>query len=159
MGENRGFTLIELMVTIAVLAIIASIAAPSFSEIMSNRQLLSVTRVMSESLNEARGRAAVMKATVVVCPNKKSDDSEFTKKDCVDNTISGADSNKYILQNRVILVQVPKKVKVSSSDLGVVFTPTGAIQAKKTFTFCINGNSQSVEISMLGALNQTKGTC
>jgi hypothetical protein len=47
---------------------------------MSNRQLLSVTRVMSESLNEARGRAAVMKATVVVCPNKKSDDSEFTKK-------------------------------------------------------------------------------
>jgi type IV fimbrial biogenesis protein FimT/type IV fimbrial biogenesis protein FimU len=31
MGNNRGFTLIELMVTIAVLAIIASIAAPSFS--------------------------------------------------------------------------------------------------------------------------------
>ncbi|MDN5418428.1 MAG: prepilin-type N-terminal cleavage/methylation domain-containing protein, partial [Acinetobacter sp.] len=32
MQKNRGFTLIELMVTIAVLAIIASIAAPSFSE-------------------------------------------------------------------------------------------------------------------------------
>jgi prepilin-type N-terminal cleavage/methylation domain-containing protein len=31
MGKNRGFTLIELMVTIAVLAIIAMMAAPAFS--------------------------------------------------------------------------------------------------------------------------------
>jgi len=34
MQKNRGFTLIELMVTIAVLAIVASIAAPTFGDLL-----------------------------------------------------------------------------------------------------------------------------
>ena len=38
MGKNRGFTLIELMVTIVVLAVIASIAAPSFSKLLATYQ-------------------------------------------------------------------------------------------------------------------------
>ena len=39
MGNNRGFTLIELMVTIAVFAIIAMMAAPSFRTMQINQKL------------------------------------------------------------------------------------------------------------------------
>lgn len=36
MKKNKGFTLIELMVTIAVLAIVAMMAAPSFIKLVRN---------------------------------------------------------------------------------------------------------------------------
>lgn len=39
MQLKRGFTLVELMVTIAVMAIIAMIAAPNFSAMQENRQV------------------------------------------------------------------------------------------------------------------------
>ena len=66
MGNNRGFTLIEMMVTIAVLAVVAAIAAPSFVQMIATQQLNQATRLMSVGLNEARGRASAMRATVVV---------------------------------------------------------------------------------------------
>lgn len=39
MQKEKGFTLIELMVTIAVLAIVASIAAPSFGNLLIKENL------------------------------------------------------------------------------------------------------------------------
>lgn len=38
-NKNQGFTLIELMVTIAVMAIIAMMAAPSFGNMRINQKL------------------------------------------------------------------------------------------------------------------------
>ena len=52
MQKNRGFTLIELMVTIAVLAIVASIAAPSFSENITRQNLDNSAREILFALNE-----------------------------------------------------------------------------------------------------------
>ena len=44
--KEQGFTLIELMVTIAVMAIIAMMAAPSFGDMRDNQKLkLSVMEI------------------------------------------------------------------------------------------------------------------
>ena len=47
MKKNKGFTLIELMVTIAVLAIVAMMAAPSFGDLIAKRKLDAETRGLS----------------------------------------------------------------------------------------------------------------
>ena len=57
MQENKGFTLIELMVTIAVLAIIASIATPSFTQTIRKNQLIGDTRDFIDLLAETRSEA------------------------------------------------------------------------------------------------------
>ncbi len=54
---SKGFTLVELMVTIAVLAIIASMAAPSFIRIIRSNQLASDTRNFVDLLSETRSEA------------------------------------------------------------------------------------------------------
>ena len=50
---SSGFTLIELMVTIAVLAIIVGIAAPSISTQLANQRVKSTTATIANALKEA----------------------------------------------------------------------------------------------------------
>lgn len=53
----RGFTLIELMVVVALAAIVASIAAPSFRELMVGTRTRSAASALHESLWLARSEA------------------------------------------------------------------------------------------------------
>jgi type IV fimbrial biogenesis protein FimT len=53
----KGFTLIELMVTIALAAILMAIAAPSFMAFQRNAELTSFANSMVASINAARGEA------------------------------------------------------------------------------------------------------
>lgn len=56
---NRGFTLIELMVTMAVLAIVAMIAAPNLSTAIEKRKLETSTTDLEKALAQARSDAVL----------------------------------------------------------------------------------------------------
>ncbi len=56
-GGMRGFTLIELMVTLAVMAIVLSLAAPSFASLLASNRMSSQTNEFIGALNLARSEA------------------------------------------------------------------------------------------------------
>lgn len=62
-----GLTLIELMVTIAIVAILAGLAAPSFREMVVANSLKSHASAMLSSLLLARGEALKRNGRVVLC--------------------------------------------------------------------------------------------
>lgn len=57
--HSQGFTLVELMVTIAVMGIIAAIAVPSFSSQMASKRIDSSASVIEESLRTAISESAI----------------------------------------------------------------------------------------------------
>ncbi len=65
-NKHKGFTLIELMVTIAVLAIIAMLAAPSFTQIMAKQKLNSNSRELMATLSQARSQAVLLRSNATV---------------------------------------------------------------------------------------------
>ncbi len=63
-----GFTLIELMVTIAIAAILMSMAAPSFRSMLVNNRMSAAANGFFNALNYARNTALSGNTTIVVCP-------------------------------------------------------------------------------------------
>ena len=61
---NSGFTLIELMVTIAVLAIIVSIAAPNINEQLAQNQIKATSTLIQTSISRAKAESAISRNSV-----------------------------------------------------------------------------------------------
>lgn len=68
MVRNKGFTLVELMVTIAVAAIMLSVAIPSFDNMLKNNALSATTRDFIASVEMARMQAISTRQDVRVGP-------------------------------------------------------------------------------------------
>lgn len=62
-----GFTLIELMVTIAVLSIVMLVAVPSFNSLVQGNRLTGQTNQFVAALNLAKAEAVKRNLTIVFC--------------------------------------------------------------------------------------------
>ncbi|QIL20167.1 GspH/FimT family pseudopilin [Thermomonas sp. HDW16] len=65
----RGFTLIEVVVTVAIMAIVAAIAVPSFTNLIRGSRLTSSANEMVTMLQTARVSAISKRTSVSVCPS------------------------------------------------------------------------------------------
>ena len=63
---KKGFTLIELIITSLVLAIIAMLAIPSFSNMLAKQKLNSDIRSLSGALTQSRGQAVFLRKDVQI---------------------------------------------------------------------------------------------
>jgi len=68
---HRGFSLIELMVVMGVLAILLTVGAPAFMDLIRDNRLLSEVYGLRATLNNARTEALTQRSFVTVC---ESDD-------------------------------------------------------------------------------------
>lgn len=66
--KNKGFTLIEMMVTIAIIGILAAIGMPSYNNMISSIRISARINTLSDTLNFARTEAMKRGLTVSVCP-------------------------------------------------------------------------------------------
>lgn len=65
--KTRGFTLIELIVTFAVLAIIATLAVPTYQDLKARQELKTVTSVIKQFVSSAKSNAVIYHSIIVVC--------------------------------------------------------------------------------------------
>lgn len=77
-STSRGFTLIELMITIAVLAVGSMLAYPSFSNVIKSNRVATSTNNLIAAFNLARSEAIRSNRGGGVCPSKSGADCEGT---------------------------------------------------------------------------------
>ncbi len=68
MHEQRGFTLVELMITIAILAIALGVALPNLTQFIVKQRVSGQANELLNSLSYARSEASKINNNVVVIP-------------------------------------------------------------------------------------------
>jgi prepilin-type N-terminal cleavage/methylation domain-containing protein len=71
-GTERGFTLIELMMVLVLVAILLGIGGPSFQASLQRNRMLSTVNDMAAALSFARAEAVIRTQPVAMCPTTDS---------------------------------------------------------------------------------------
>lgn len=66
--RDRGLSLIELMLTLAIASIVLAAAIPAFSDMLANHQVSSQRDLLFRTLHTARSAAVLRNTYVTVCP-------------------------------------------------------------------------------------------
>jgi type IV fimbrial biogenesis protein FimT len=149
---HRGFTLVEMMVTVAIAAVLAGFALPNLSSFLQKVKLNAISGSLVASLQLARSEAIKMNRPVIVCRrNTTSSGCSNTSTDwggrgwwvCYAQfTADVCDTSTAALPNP-IRVEAPIDTTFAALAIGtasvVRFSPTGA-QGTGTVTFTITGN-------------------
>ncbi|MEQ1065306.1 GspH/FimT family pseudopilin [Acinetobacter sp. XH1741] len=142
---QEGFTLIELMVTIVVMAIIAMMAAPTFGDMLINQNLNRSTEDLVSTINQARMKAVVERRQITVQLNS-------TYIADTDNQINWMPSGKAQLK--------------TGSATSIIFLMSGLVKdatGDTTFEICnkaAGNKSKIISISRMGVIqSNTAGTC
>ncbi|MEO7071778.1 MAG: GspH/FimT family pseudopilin [Rhodanobacter sp.] len=67
--RQRGFTLLELLITVSVIAILMAIAVPSFRDVIRRNQVSSASNELLAGLSYARTEAITRGQLVSICPS------------------------------------------------------------------------------------------
>lgn len=116
--NTSGFTLVELMIVIVLLAIVALIAAPNFSDMIERNRLQSQAEELKSFLLYARGEAVTLKTNITVT----TDDEDPWVIERNSNAIRQ-------LEHR------PDQATIRSSAESITFRGNGTATAA-TFTVC-----------------------
>ncbi len=172
--RSRGFSLIELMVTIAVLAVLVTIGLPSFQSSMRTNRVATGTNELLASLALARSEAIRNPGGAGICA---SEDGESCGGEWNDGWLVWLDSDadgepgddERILRH----VEGTEHISVVEQALGVGaeahkvmfdtrgLSTTDARQFVLQATDCRAGQSlvRTLSLSMVGQVNVTRGTC
>lgn len=145
-ARASGFTLVEMMIVLLVLAVVLSLGVPGFSDLIKNNRMLTQVYEMRSLLNNARSEALSQREFVIFC---SSADGETCSGSWQDGYIAFVDLNAdgavtdpedpdgdIVIQSRVRNTNL-KKFAYSNANNRVRFDNQGyAIGFNGTFTIC-----------------------
>lgn len=151
----KGFTLIELMVGIAVMGIMLTIAVPSFSEWVVKMRVDNEISSMHRLILTARNSAVNSGLPVIVCPLDGKDCTD-TWSNQVSAFIDANDNDQYDVATDTIIrvkdaVNTGDNLEYPSDSL--IYRPTGRAGNTGTFVYCPKGHSdknRSITTSTFG---------
>ena len=171
--RQAGVTLIELMVVVGIAAIMATIAAPSFSDFIQNTRLTSTMTLLTGDLNRARSEAIKRNSRVLVCAHAINGTAcaNTTWNNgwliCYDNNpqdticdvapVDGSNPNPIVIRQAINL-----RLNLTSTVAGVAtptiwFNPNGTANAAAILALCCKSavpTTSSANIAVTGHISK-----
>jgi type IV fimbrial biogenesis protein FimT len=175
-GRHRmagsGFTLVELMVTVAVMAILLGIAVPSYNDATLNSKLNSYANNLAASALAARSEAIKRNAAVTLCVSTDGATCATSGgweqgwivmcKTNGNNTCNAAGTSVLVLQREPAAMTGLKITETSGALRLLAFQPTGVGATSASMTVCravpLGTTKRTIDISSTGRPVITKAS-
>ena len=157
---SKGFTLLELIVTIAVAAIILSFGVPGFISIIQNNRAVAHTNDLVTGLNLARSEATRRSAVVTICSSTDG------------VTCSGSNdwSSGWVVRNGAgeVLRTWPERSGgagvLTATASQVQFQPRGSLAVagplfRVRLPHCTSNQGRDVAVNVAGRISLTRVNC
>jgi type IV fimbrial biogenesis protein FimT len=150
---QTGFTIIELMLVIAVMGTILAFGVPQFRELRANAALRGTTMDLVASLNMARAEAVSLRTPITLEPITGSDWSSGWR---LEFPADRADDNRSFNPRPGVGV-------VEAGGLGgLQFRANGTVSAAAEFTICDGRGGERgrrIRVNQLGRMNNEEIIC
>lgn len=158
MSRARGFGLIELLFTMAIVAVLATIAVPSFAAMLERMRLTSSVNDYIAAIHGARSAAVREGRVAIVCPSGGGDRCDATTEDYTRGWLITMDPDDAEATDRVWqpAADVAVTVNFSTSDPYIRFGADGLPRQRNgqflagTTTFCTGERGRDVVLSRTG---------
>ena len=152
-GSERGFTLVELMVVIALIALISSTAAPGLSAFASGQRAKAMTLDLSSDLLYARSEALKRNAVVTITPRSglwSSGWAVSTGGNEILTRQASADVVQFTGAPALISFNVNGRVSAPISAVQITVAPASGV---------LGPNQRCVELDLSGRARVKTGAC
>ncbi len=157
MKRASGFTIIELVVTIAIAAILLGLATPAMQTYLANQRVTAAMNTVTSALALARSTAVERRQATGLCPSADGSNCGSSADwgrgwlVWVDRDLSGA----YSAGDELVKVnqQADGGLTVTANVATLVYAPSGLLVPMpgnaETITICKNGASRQAVIQVL----------
>lgn len=175
---QQAFTLIELMITVAIAAIVLAIAIPSFNVQMLNSRSVALGEELASAINFARSEAVKRGARVSVCPSNNGTGCGgawadgwivFVDAAAADNAAAGviaAAPAEGVLRywngfdNRASIAVSGNKTLIRFTGLGTLGrVDNNPVVINSRMTGCKNNAARTVTVGLSGVVNVARADC
>ncbi|HXG28157.1 MAG TPA: GspH/FimT family pseudopilin [Nevskiales bacterium] len=162
MQTARGFSVVELMVTVALLAVMATLAAPALQALLQNNRAAAIANDLVSAIRLARSEAVTRAQQVTLCPTVDgvacADSTNWATGWLIRNS-AGATVKAY-----PAITQATTGATLTGTRATLVFEQTGFLSGAE-FTFslrisrCRGDNNRDVVVRAQGRTEVTKVAC
>ena len=176
-APSSGFTIIELMVTVAVVSVLLGLAVPAFTNLIRNNRMAAQANAVVGALNYARGETATRGIPISICAAAGSERDTcvapaenatswangwitFTDRT---GTLGQFDGDDEVLQTGTTPAG---GFTVSSNATFVRFGVGATASTERTFTViptdtsvCITTGRRQITVGLTGRVNSSKSSC
>lgn len=162
-----GFTLVELMITVAVIGILALVAVPSMTAMIRNGRVVGQTEELVSSIQLARSEAVRRNTRMTLCPSTTGSSTcgsgttwsgwvvhGIDKTSCTDPNDASTCDDDVIRYNTA-----SGSVQVTGPSAGIVFKPSGLIDSEQRLQVSYSDAKRCLTVRISGVVSVANGAC
>jgi type IV fimbrial biogenesis protein FimT len=184
MSKNqKAFTIVELLVTIAVFGVVLALAIPSFNQSISNNRSVTVAEEFADALKYARAEAMKTSSPITLCPLDEKSVNDETDDVCGDDwhkgwlvirdAATGVAADPVVANNNAILRRwaktdanfiynfTPERTYIRFAALGVLSRDKGVNTAvvKVYLNNCKGDSARTITVGLSGMMQVERTAC
>lgn len=152
----RGFTLVELMITVAVIGILAVVAVPAMTDMINNSRLRGQSEEVTAALQLARSEALRRNQRITACASASGTSCAASANRFV---VYWQDPSNAATTEMVREISMPGSVQVSGSAAGIQFRSTGMADSAQQLQVTVSGDTRYVCVQISGVVSVKKVAC